>query len=244
MLIPGTSIRNGKTSLHPWDGVTEANYTGPRTALQTAGREQGVLVAEGAAMEGQCRWKWARWRACWWAIASGRSRSIKEVVNAALGKLKVGPGGAVLHAGTHGGARSGNPVGGALAAGRVQQPDRESERPAIPATADTQFWEPETWKPESKGFGFTEAPRGSLGHWIHIKDREDRQLPDRGAEHLERFAEGRQGAARGLRGGADRHTDGGSQAAGGDPAHHPLVRPVPGVRVARHSARTARSWWK
>src|ERR1019366_391469 len=32
------------------------------------------------------------------------------------------------------------------------------------------FWDPATWKPESKGYGFTEAPRGALGHWVHIKD--------------------------------------------------------------------------
>jgi hydrogenase large subunit len=37
-------------------------------------------------------------------------------------------------------------------------------------TADTRFWNPSTWKPESKGYGFTEAPRGALGHWVHIKD--------------------------------------------------------------------------
>jgi hydrogenase large subunit len=24
---------------------------------------------------------------------------------------------------------------------------------------------------EAKGFGFTEAPRGALGHWVHTKDR-------------------------------------------------------------------------
>ena len=38
------------------------------------------------------------------------------------------------------------------------------------ATADTSRWDPSTWPPESKGFGFTEAPRGALGHWIQIKD--------------------------------------------------------------------------
>jgi Nickel-dependent hydrogenase len=27
------------------------------------------------------------------------------------------------------------------------------------------------WKAESKGFGFTEAPRGALCHWIQIKDQ-------------------------------------------------------------------------
>lgn len=32
-------------------------------------------------------------------------------------------------------------------------------------------WEPSTWPREAKGFGFTEAPRGALGHWVVIKDR-------------------------------------------------------------------------
>ena len=31
-------------------------------------------------------------------------------------------------------------------------------------------WEPKTWPTETKGVGFTEAPRGALAHWIKIKD--------------------------------------------------------------------------
>ena len=38
------------------------------------------------------------------------------------------------------------------------------------ATANVDKWEPDTWPKEAKGVGFTEAPRGSLGHWIKIKD--------------------------------------------------------------------------
>ena len=38
------------------------------------------------------------------------------------------------------------------------------------ATANIDKWEPSTWPKEAKGVGFTEAPRGSLGHWIKIKD--------------------------------------------------------------------------
>jgi hydrogenase large subunit len=38
------------------------------------------------------------------------------------------------------------------------------------ATANTTKWEPTTWPAEAKGYGFTEAPRGALCHWIHIKD--------------------------------------------------------------------------
>ncbi|MCA1940956.1 MAG: nickel-dependent hydrogenase large subunit [Caenispirillum bisanense] len=37
-------------------------------------------------------------------------------------------------------------------------------------TAATDKWKPETWKADAKGVGFTEAPRGALGHWIHIQN--------------------------------------------------------------------------
>jgi hydrogenase large subunit len=38
------------------------------------------------------------------------------------------------------------------------------------STANIQKWEPSSWPKESKGVGFAEAPRGALGHWVHIKD--------------------------------------------------------------------------
>ena len=38
------------------------------------------------------------------------------------------------------------------------------------ATANTANWDPKTWPKDCKGVGFTEAPRGALGHWVHIKD--------------------------------------------------------------------------
>ncbi|EPY03008.1 nickel-dependent hydrogenase large subunit [Magnetospirillum fulvum] len=38
------------------------------------------------------------------------------------------------------------------------------------ATANVEKWDPATWPKETRGVGFTEAPRGALGHWIRIKD--------------------------------------------------------------------------
>ncbi len=32
-------------------------------------------------------------------------------------------------------------------------------------------WDPDTWPKEAQGFGFHEAPRGSLGHWVHIENK-------------------------------------------------------------------------
>jgi Ni,Fe-hydrogenase I large subunit len=33
------------------------------------------------------------------------------------------------------------------------------------------LWDPDNWPDEAMGFGLHEPPRGSLGHWIHIKDK-------------------------------------------------------------------------
>jgi hydrogenase large subunit len=38
------------------------------------------------------------------------------------------------------------------------------------STANVEKWEPSSWPKEAKGVGFTEAPRGALGHWVKIKD--------------------------------------------------------------------------
>jgi [NiFe] hydrogenase large subunit/hydrogenase large subunit len=35
---------------------------------------------------------------------------------------------------------------------------------------DNAKWEPATWPADCTGAGFHEAPRGALGHWVHIRD--------------------------------------------------------------------------
>jgi len=37
-------------------------------------------------------------------------------------------------------------------------------------TFNEQLWDPATWPKQAKGAGYTEAPRGALGHWVVIKD--------------------------------------------------------------------------
>jgi Ni,Fe-hydrogenase I large subunit len=36
---------------------------------------------------------------------------------------------------------------------------------------ENSLWDPDNWPDEAMGFGLHEPPRGSLGHWIHIKDK-------------------------------------------------------------------------
>ena len=38
------------------------------------------------------------------------------------------------------------------------------------ATANMEMWEPVTWPADTKGVGIGEAPRGAVGHWLHIHD--------------------------------------------------------------------------
>lgn len=35
---------------------------------------------------------------------------------------------------------------------------------------DNEKWDPSTWPADAAGAGFHEAPRGALGHWVHVKD--------------------------------------------------------------------------
>jgi Ni,Fe-hydrogenase I large subunit len=35
---------------------------------------------------------------------------------------------------------------------------------------DSDRWDPSTWPKDCTGAGFHEAPRGALGHWVHIRD--------------------------------------------------------------------------
>jgi [NiFe] hydrogenase large subunit/hydrogenase large subunit len=37
---------------------------------------------------------------------------------------------------------------------------------------DNSKWDPSTWPDDCSGAGFHEAPRGALGHWVHIVNGE------------------------------------------------------------------------
>ncbi|MGB9837163.1 MAG: nickel-dependent hydrogenase large subunit, partial [Candidatus Saccharicenans sp.] len=38
-------------------------------------------------------------------------------------------------------------------------------------TFNAEKWEPRTWPKKAMGFGYTEAPRGALGHWVVIENK-------------------------------------------------------------------------
>ncbi|MCB9885931.1 MAG: nickel-dependent hydrogenase large subunit [Planctomycetes bacterium] len=157
----------GKAALHPWEGHTEAHYTGPKPPYEHLDEN------------GAYSWlKTPRWKGnpvevgplarMLVGYASGRA-DFKAVVDGALGKLGV-PATALFSTLGRTAARG---LESQLAVGWLQDEyDRliEALKGGDNNTADTIRWEPATWPKDCKGFGFTEAPRGALGHWIHIQD--------------------------------------------------------------------------
>ncbi len=158
---------NGQQALHPWDGVTEPNYTGPKPPYQQ--------------LDENAKYSWLkspRWKGHAVEVgplarmivgyASGNTE-IKEVVNDALGRLKVDASALFSTLGR----TAARGLETKLAVGWLQaEYDRllANLKSGDTTTADTTKFSPSTWPTDAKGFGFTEAPRGSLGHWVKIHE--------------------------------------------------------------------------
>jgi len=159
--------------LHPWDGVTEPHYELGKHAKGTSTRIEEI--------DESAKYSWIkapRWRGH--AMEVGPlaryvigymqgNKEIKEQVDWALKTLDV-PMEALF-----------STLGRTAARGLEAQWAARKQKYFLDklianikagdtATANTAKFDPKTWPSEVKGVGFTEAPRGALGHWIRIKD--------------------------------------------------------------------------
>ncbi len=157
----------GKTALHPWDGETTPHYTGPKPPYKNLDETKPYSWLKAPRWKGKAMEVGPLSRMLV-GYASGRAE-FKDIVNDTLGKLKAPP--AALFSTL--GRTAARGLEAALCVGWLRQEyDRliANLRNGDSATADTRRWDPSTWPKETKGYGFTEAPRGALAHWIHIKD--------------------------------------------------------------------------
>jgi hydrogenase large subunit len=159
--------------LHPWDGVTEPNYQlGPNARGSRTNIEQIDEAAKYSWIKAP-RWKGhamevgplARYII---GYASGHE-AITEQINFVLKTLDV-PVSALF-------STLGRTAARALEADWAADQMRyfmdkliANVKAGDSSTANVDNWDPSTWPREAKGVGFTEAPRGALGHWIRIKD--------------------------------------------------------------------------
>jgi hydrogenase large subunit len=158
-------------ALHPFQGETQPNYTGPKPPYELLGLDADTTKKyswlkspryDGQPMEvGPL----ARMLV---AYGLGHAR-VRALVGAVLKQLNVGP--ETLF----------STLGRVAARGIETQVLAEKMEDWVDALAtnmasgelrihDNSKWEPSTWPADAMGAGFHEAPRGALGHWVHIQN--------------------------------------------------------------------------
>jgi hydrogenase large subunit len=155
-------------SLHPWDGETEFNYTGPKPPFEQLD------------VEGKYSWvKTPRWKdhamevgplsRMLVAYASGNTE-VQDVVNDTLGRLQV-PVTALF-------STLGRTAARGLETLLIVHWMKDyfdhlvaNVRTGLTSTFTQEGWEPSTWPDSAQGLGLTEAPRGALAHFIRIEDK-------------------------------------------------------------------------
>jgi len=153
--------------LHPYDGETSHNYTGPMPPyefLDTDGKYSWVKSPryDDKPMEvGPL----ARVLVAY----VGGNKDVQGAVNFVLGKLGVGP--AALFSTL--GRTAARGVDCLIMAQKNEtwlQQLADNMGRGILETHTREKWDPSTWPKEAQGFGFHEAPRGALGHWVRIEN--------------------------------------------------------------------------
>jgi hydrogenase large subunit len=159
--------------LHPWDGVTEPHFAlGPKTKGVKTNIESLDESAKYSFIKAP-RWKGHAMEVgplARWAIGYAQNKpEFKGPIEKTLRDLDLPP--EALF------STLGRTAARALEAQWAGQQLRRFYDKLIAtikagdsSTANTEKWKPESWPKDCKGVGFSEAPRGALGHWIKIKD--------------------------------------------------------------------------
>ena len=153
--------------LHPAVGETHPTYTGPKPPYDLLDTSAKYSWLKSPRYDGQPMEVGPLARMLV-AYVSGHER-VKELVGGALGALGVGP--EALF----------STLGRVAARGIETQVLVEKISDWVDELADnmgrgdlrihdSDRWDPSSWPKDSSGAGFHEAPRGALGHWVHVKD--------------------------------------------------------------------------
>jgi len=153
--------------LHPYAGETKARYTGPPTPWTYLQGEQKYSWMKSPRYDGRAVEVGPLARMLV-AYASGHEE-VRDIVGEVLGRLNVGPGALFSTLGRTA-ARGMETV---LLSRRMSvwyDQLVERIRSGDTATFAKERWDPSTWPSSAQGYGFLDAPRGALGHWIQIED--------------------------------------------------------------------------
>jgi Ni,Fe-hydrogenase I large subunit len=152
---------------HPWDGETNYKYTGPKPPYEHLNTDEKYSWLKAPRYDDKPMEVGPLARMLV-AYASGHKR-VKEVIDSVLQKLGAGP--SALFS-----------TLGRIAARGVETLVTAEQIPvwidqlaANMKKGDLKIhsgerWDPSEWPAEAQGYGFHEAPRGALGHWVKIKN--------------------------------------------------------------------------
>jgi hydrogenase large subunit len=160
--------KGDKTGLHPWEGETKLNYTGPKPPYDH------LDVSQKYSWVKTPRWKGypmevgplARMLV---GYASGRAE-YKEVIESTLKTLDV-PVAALFSTLGRTAARGLETKLVCDWALEFYQQLLANIKNGDSRTQNNDKWEPESWPQTAKGIGMVEAPRGALSHFIVINDK-------------------------------------------------------------------------
>ncbi|MEZ4457248.1 MAG: nickel-dependent hydrogenase large subunit [Gemmatimonadales bacterium] len=153
--------------LHPYQGETTPKYTGPKPPYEFLQDEKKYTWMKAPRYEGRAMQVGPLSRMLV-AYASGHEEA-RALVGEVLGRLNVGP--AALFSTL--GRTAARGIETVMIARRMNAWfDQLVERikSGDTRTFDGSKWEPSSWPATTEGYGFLDAPRGALGHWVQIAD--------------------------------------------------------------------------
>ena len=152
--------------LHPWEGETKPKYTGPKTPWTYLQGESKYTWMKAPRYEDRPMEVGPLARVLV-AFASGHE-GVKALATEALGRLQVGP--EVLFSTL--GRVAARGLETVLLAERLQVWYDELVgriKSGDLATFNADRWEPSSWPARCQGYGYLDAARGALGHWVQIE---------------------------------------------------------------------------
>jgi len=153
--------------LHPYDGETSLNYSGPQPPYEQLDVEQSYSWLKSPRWKGHAMEVGPLARVLM-LYASGNAQA-KELVGMTLSTLDV-PVGALFSTLGRTAARG---LETKIIADMMQTWQNNlvaNIKAGDTKTHNEKLWEPSTWPRQARGVGFMEAPRGGLAHWIVIED--------------------------------------------------------------------------
>jgi len=155
------------TGKHPWEGETNYKYSGPKPPYDFLNTDAKYSWLKSPRYE-ETPMEVGPLARMLVAYASGHER-VQAVVNLVLGKLGVGPEALFSTLGRTAARGVETLVIAEMLPVWIDELAANMKKGDLRIHANEK-WDPKTWPAKAQGYGWYEAPRGALGHWIKIKD--------------------------------------------------------------------------